>query len=407
MARPPLPDPTITITKQTARRFVLAHHHLWPPRQLMGKEGVLRYIRHVGCIQFDPINVVGRNPDLVLQSRVKDYRPAMLNELLYEDRLLVDGFDKVASIYPVEDWPYFAYLRAHRKDRYGDSEIARETAPHVIEQIKSRGSLSSLDFKNQEKTNWHWGPTSKARAALESLYVMGKLGIHHRVRNRRYFDLIENLLPADVLNAPNPHAVLEAYQAWHVARRVRGLGLAHPNSKEHWLGILGVKSRRRREILATLVERGDLRAVRVKEIPQHTFFIHAGDLLTLEQAAGPASRPQEAAILAPLDNLLWDRKSLGWIFDFEYVWEVYKPKEKREYGYYVLPVIYGDRFVARFQPIFDKENKALAIQNWWWEEGVKPNPAMKEALHACLMDFKIYLQAEDVDFGGFGNVFGG
>ncbi|MBS1249544.1 MAG: hypothetical protein MAG431_01124 [Chloroflexi bacterium] len=129
-------------------------------------------------------------------------------------------------------------------------------------------------------------------------------------------------------------------------------------------------------------------------------------LPTLDKITTQAPSPPQAAFIAPLDNLMWDRKSLTWVFDFEYVWEVYKPKEKREYGYYVLPVIYGDRFVARFQPVFDKENKALAIQNWWWEEGVKPDAAMKSALHTCLMDFRAYLQAESVDFGGFGNVFG-
>ena len=121
------------ISLQTARRFIFAHQHLYPPRQLTGKDGVQAFIRHVNCIQFDPINVVGRNPDLVLQSRVKDYRPEMLDELLYEDRRLLDGWDKMASIYPVEDWPYFARQRARMEAQFGvPNEIVMQVAPHII-----------------------------------------------------------------------------------------------------------------------------------------------------------------------------------------------------------------------------------------------------------------------------------
>jgi hypothetical protein len=96
-----MPNP-ILIRKDHARRFLLTHLRLQPPRKLRGKQGVLDYIRHVNCIQYDPINVVGQNPQLVLQSRVRDYKPAMLDALLYKDRKLLDGFDKQMSIYPVE-----------------------------------------------------------------------------------------------------------------------------------------------------------------------------------------------------------------------------------------------------------------------------------------------------------------
>src|SRR4030067_2997801 len=105
-----MPD-LVVIDKAHARRFLLGHLRLLPPRQLHGKQGVLDYIRHVNCIQYDPINVVGQNPHLVLQSRVHGYQPALLNALLYEDRQLVDGFDKMMSIYPVEDWTEFASYR--------------------------------------------------------------------------------------------------------------------------------------------------------------------------------------------------------------------------------------------------------------------------------------------------------
>ena len=117
-----LPPPTLTLTNQHARQFILAHQHLLPPRTLGGKAGLQEFIQHVGAIQFDPLNVVGRNPDLVLQSRIMDYRPEMLEELLYTDRQLLDGWDKMAAIYSLSDWPVFNRHRDYVFQRYIHSD---------------------------------------------------------------------------------------------------------------------------------------------------------------------------------------------------------------------------------------------------------------------------------------------
>jgi uncharacterized protein YcaQ len=125
------PSSPLTITKTEARRFMFAHHGLYPPRQLKGKNGIKEYIRHVNSIQFDPINIVGRNPDLVLQSRIQDYRPSLLDELLYEDRQLLDGWDKMASIYLVEDLPFFF----RRRDHLRNTENSRKPPQTVIDEV--------------------------------------------------------------------------------------------------------------------------------------------------------------------------------------------------------------------------------------------------------------------------------
>ena len=181
-----LPTPTLTISQKTARRFMLAHHHLWPPRQLKGKAGVMEYFQRVGSIQFDPINVVGRNADLVLQSRIHNYDPQLLESLLYEDRQLIDFWDKVMCIYPVADWPAFARHRAqmgaYSKRRAPE---AQEYTATVIAEIKARGPLSSIDFDHDKKVDWAWGPTRVVRAALESMYNAGELIVHHKVGTRR------------------------------------------------------------------------------------------------------------------------------------------------------------------------------------------------------------------------------
>jgi uncharacterized protein YcaQ len=391
-----LPPPSVTLARPHARRFLLAHQRLWPPRQLEGKAGIVDFVRHAGCIQFDPIDVVGRNPDLVLQSRVAAYRPHLLEELLYADRHLVDGWDKMACIHLTADRPYFARHRALMHRQYGDpSNPAMQIAPAVLQAIRERGPLWSNDLEHTGTIDWSWGQKSRlSRASLDTLYAMGEVGIHHRVGARRVFDLAERLLPAELLSAPDPNASDEAYQDWHVLRRVGGIGLANPSAADYWLAILGVKGQVRRAVLARLVERGDLLAVAVEDVPDRTFFVRTADLPTLEAAQAERAPAPQAAILAPLDNLLWDRALLRWVFDFDYTWEVYKPAAQRRYGYYVLPVLFGDRFVARFEPAFDKKRRELTIKNWWWEEGVQADGAMQAALDRCFQAFRDYLEVD-------------
>ncbi len=385
---------TLLISKQTARRTLLTYQGLYPPRNRTGKRGVKSFLRKVRSIQFDPINVVGRNPDLVLQSRIKDFHPKLLDELLYKDRHVVDSWDKMACLSLTEDWPYFSHHRSRMEKVFGvPSDVVMSLAPTVLDQIRKEGPQCSLDFDFKEKTDWAWGPTRVARASLEGLFKIGKLGVHHRISNRRYFDLIQNLLPMELLDAADPNQTLEEYQRWHILRRVSALGLAHPNAGEHWGGMIGVKSPQRQEILQELVDNGDLLKIEVEGLPGEIFYLHARDKKLINRAK-KGDPVLEAAFIAPLDNLLWDRKNVSRIFDFSYVWEVYKPRAKREYGYYVLPVLYGDTLIARLDPGFDKKTKILTINNWWWEEGIKPDQDMVNALKRCLTDFVVYLESE-------------
>ncbi len=389
---------TIRISKKTARRLVLACQDLYPPRKLKGKKGALSYLNRVRSIQFDPINVVGRNPDLVLQSRVMDFNLRMLDELLYQDHKLVDNWDKMASLSLAEDWPYFSRHRSRMQDMFGvPSEVVMRLAPGVLKQIKQAGPQCSLDFKGDKKTDWAWGPTRVSRATLEGLFKMGQLGVHHRVSNRRYFDLIENLLESELINEPDPHQTLKDYQNWHVFRRIGSLGLAHPNAGEQWGGMIGVKSPQRKEIIQKLISDGKVVEIEIAELPGELFYTRHQDMDILDLVS-KSKTSTAAAFIAPLDNLLWDRKSVKKLFDFSYMWEVYKPKENRQFGYYVLPVLYGDRFIGRFDPAFDKKTRTLTINNWWWENDFKPDDRSARALYQCMADFMSYLDAGEIKY---------
>lgn len=390
----------LRLSKRQARRFLLAHHSLWPPRRLKGAAGVMDYIRRVNCVQYDPINVVGQNPHLVLQSRLKAYQSQMLEQLLYEERSLLDGFDKVMSIYPSEDWPQFARTRAKLMERYYPEDYRKEAnslGPLVLQEVAERGPLSSLDLDHKDAVDWAWGPTRAGRAALEMLFLAGEVLVSHRVGTRRYFDLSERLLPEEVLKAEASYSDKESYQDWHVLRRVGGVGLAHAGAGDHWGGMLGMKAGERNTALQRLIDQGEVIQASVEDLEGQRFYLRSKDLPTLERVSGGRQPKAGAAFLAPLDNLMWNRKLVQMLFNFDYVWEVYKPAKKRIYGYYVLPVLYGDRMVGRVHPSFERKTRVLTLQQWWWEEGVDvESDALVAALQQCLFEFGRYLGAEEI-----------
>ena len=151
----------------------------------------------------------------------------------------------------------------------------------------------------------------------------------------------------------------------------------------------------RKAALARLLERDQVIEVRVEGIDP-PLYLRSEDKMTLDRALDSDDVSPRAAIVAPLDNLLWDRRFVEALFGFYYVWEVYKPVAERRYGYYVLPILYGDRFVARFEPGRDKKSRALLIKNWWWEDGVTPSDEMRSSLRRCFERFLGILGTDDL-----------
>jgi uncharacterized protein YcaQ len=390
--------PPISLTRSQARKFLLTYHSLWPPRSLSGKEGILDYIRRVGCIQFDPLDIAGQNAELVLQSRVSDFRPEMLRELLYHDRQLLDGYDKNMAIYPIEDWPYFSRRRLAAQRELRSFEAVKAISAQVIAVIEERGPLSSLDLDFDQTVNWYWAPTRLARAALESLYFAGDLVIHRKIHTRKVYDLAWRHIPAHLINLPDPNLTEAEYHEWYILRRIGSVGLSWNRGSETWLGVPS-KSVQRTASLKHLVEEGKVLEV-VVEVLDVPFYIRTQDLGLLNDVLKSNETTARMAFLAPLDNLMWDRRLLEELFDFNYRWEVYTPPSKREYGYYVLPVLYGDRFVARFEPVRQKKSGSLTIKNWWWESGANLTGEMCTALEESLERFSIYLNISQISFNG-------
>ena len=152
------------------------------------------------------------------------------------------------------------------------------------------------------------------------------------------------------------------------------------------------ESKIRKNVLDMLVEDGDLTLIKIEGMNEN-FYVRTQDIKIFNDDS-PIRKVMK--FLAPLDNLLWDRKMIKMIFGFEYTWEVYTPAKKRKYGYYVLPVLYADRIVARFEPIIDKENKLLVVKNWWWEDNTKVGKGLLKERERALSRFVKYLGLEGV-----------
>jgi uncharacterized protein len=384
----------IRLSRQQARNFLLTHQGLTNPGIFNGKAGIMDFIQRVGCIQFDPLNIVGHNHELVLQSRIKNFSPHMLDELLYQERLLLDGWDKNMSIYATFDWPYFQRNRQnfmeyflHRSPQIKDAES------EVQKYIEINGPITSSSLDLSQKVDWPWGPTRLSRAVLEYLYFGGKLILHHKTHTRKIYDLASKHLPRELLNSPDPNLSEEEYHDWHVLRRIGSIGLLWNKSGDAWLGISGLKSKERNAAFNRLLEKEEIIPVEVDGV-NIDLFLRTSDFASLDQVLNHLPITDHTFILAPLDNLIWDRQLTRVLFNFEYRWEVYKPVELRNYGYYVLPILSGDRFIARFEPGFDKKKKVFWIKNWWWENGVELGEELISNIKNCLVNFCQFLNAD-------------
>jgi hypothetical protein len=378
---------SIQISRAEARHFLTQYHF-----QQSDLPGVFT---RLGTVQYDPLNPVGRNPDLVLQARVPDYHFDDWQKTAYTDRLVYDAWDKQACLVPVSDWA----LRAHGRAQYPpyhDHEVLQAeaaSAANILRVIREQGPTASIEFAERasyaDRNSWY-GLTQSKRI-LRALWASGLIVIHHRQHGRHYYDLPERVIPPEHYQAAE-HVDEAAYHRWIIARRYQAVGLLRPNAEAAIWSACGDAATRKRS-LAELLAEGALTHVQVGE-KRWDYYMPSSALPLLD--AEPAE--PRVIFLGPLDNLVWDRKALVQLFDFDYAWEVYKPATQRRWGYYVLPVFYGDRFVARLDSRLDKGTWTIA--RWWWEQDVTPDATLLHALSKAVAGFLRYLGAQNVKVEG-------
>ena len=393
-----------TITKQQARQFILAKQGLIGPYSFAGKEGAYSYVRQAGCIQYDPVDVCGKNAELTLQSRVKGFKKTMLRDLLYKDRMLVDYADKELSIWPVEDWPYFSSYRDRSRELGETFEGLSDLREQAVSYIDEHGPVCSDSLPIEGEIYWHssmhwsgnWDKLSPAaRSILEQLYTDGELVIHHKQGSRKYYDLARKHIPADILESENPCADEDDFTAWRVLRRIGAAGLMWDKNSTAFLGI-ELNAAKRKEILERLVGDGEICSVMVEGIRQPFYYLSGDGPLMQKIIDGIADLKPRMSFIAPLDPMMWDKALVNALWDFLYAWEIYTPVAKRKYGYYTLPILYGDRFVGRIETAADRKAQVLIVKGLWWEPDVRVTKRLTNELDKTLKRFCVFNGCEEV-----------
>lgn len=357
-------------TKQQIRRGLAHYQNIDHSEKLYGTDGIKKLMRKLHSIQYDPLNVIGRNADLVLQARIADYRSEMLEYLLYTEHFLTDGFDKEMCIYITEDFERFENVRqiqaqsAERTLSYRGQTEALNILQEVRTFVSANGLTGTKDISIGEVRESRWGHKKLSSAALDYLYTKGELCVAKKIGTQKQFDLTERVIPKDYFSGFR-FMTIEQFLDWYVKRRIAGVGILWGKRGGAWQGNYLWDNELRKSTIARLAEKGELKVIHVEGITEE--FYCCEDFL---ESLKSERASDYARFIAPLDNMIWDRKMTESIFDFSYSWEVYTPVSKRKYGYYVLPVLYNDSFVARFEAVPVSKGKCFEIKNWWWEKGV-------------------------------------
>ncbi len=388
---------SLRISADHARRFLVRRQLLDPPRALPAQPAsVLEVVERLGSVQFDPIEVPGaRNHDLVLHNRIAGYRREWADQWLYgDDRRLAELYNKSLNLLPMHELPFYRLAWDHAAERY-ESGILRDqagVAAAVIDKITSEGPLSTDSFRHlSHRVDWWWAETPVARAVMEALFVTGRLGIARRDGNRRHYDLVERLFPAELL----AQRVSRAQSLKHrLLSRHRAVGLMAVGGGGDLITGTG-SATDRALITAELIAEGTLLPVEVDGMRQVRHIL-ADELPILETtAAPPTDVAASVSFVAPLDPLIWDRRLLKALFGFDYTWEIYTPAARRRFGYYALPILFGDQLVGRIEPRLERRTRTLRVLGIWFESDFSPmsTPGFLPALRCALEDYQQFVGA--------------
>lgn len=397
----------INITQQTARRFVLGKQGLWPGRRWKGKHGTAQAIRSCEAVQLDPLNIFARSQDIVLHSRVLGYKPEYLYQVAYQERGFFD-YGGWLAMYPMPDLPYFRYhMEKRARHEYVKYYVAGEhhkVLDQVRAELRARGPLGNRNFNGKRLATQSYRGRKESSVALFDMWLSGELMIHHREGFERVYDFRENIAPKEYDYVAKEQDAEDFFArkavSFHGLLREPGLRISLQYDMRRTYG-----RDEARQKLGGWIESGMFEQVQVDGW-RETFLVLAGDIAALDSLEkGKIPRGwnpketttlEEVAFLSPLD-IVSARGRAKKLFDFEYIWEVYTPAHKRRWGYYVLPILYGDDLVARLDPKLDRKTMTLEILGFWHE----PDAPVKDiqfanALAKGLIRFARFVEARTV-----------
>lgn len=346
---------------------------------LVGLEGTQATLEHLGYVQIDSIAVVSRAHHHVLQSRVKDYAPEHLNQLL-KQRQAFEYWGHAASYLPLKDYRYYLPLmqRFVAQSSWAQTRLQAHghLIPEVLKRLEQEGPLKASDFKDERRKGgwWNWKP---AKIALELLYWQGQVMVVQRDNFHKVYDLRERFLPADLdTRIPEP----EELGDFCLQRALQAHGLmSFPELRRH---LPLVRAAQLQERLQAKLQADELVQVQVEGLSESYY------LLPESYSQQVPELPERLRILSPFDNLVIQRQRLSDLFAFDYLFEAYVPQAKRRYGYFTLPVLHGARFVARMDCKAERKAGVLRVLNWHPEASF--GPAEHRALWAELERFAAF-----------------
>ncbi len=396
----------VEISPETERRFVLGRQGLWPGRRWQGLEGVAQAAQACEAVQLDPLVMVARSQEIFLHSRVLDYQIGYLDQVAYEQRALFD-YGGALFLYPMRELPYWAVHMNHNGHWANYLRENPDLAEEMRALLRERGPLTNRELPGNARVNSYRARKDTA-LALYALWMTGQVMVHHRRGFDRAYDLRERVVPAQYDWAAG-EAEAEAYFARKTTAfvgigRERGWMTGVADSlAQRW----SVDEGRRR--LQGYYDSGVLTPVRVVGVKEPKLVL-TEDLPLLDALERGETPPQwqplgpttldEAVILAPLDIVSARGRALK-LFGVEYVWEVYKPVEQRRWGYYNVPLLYGDQLVAKLDPRLDRKTGTFEVLGFWLDdETLAGDPQFAAALASCLRRFAAFLGASSLRLDG-------
>jgi len=370
----------LTISLNAARALHLAAQGMLQPRRARAvKDDVLAAIRRMGVLQIDTISVVARSPYLVLWSRLSDYEPAWLEQLLAEGKLF-EYWAHEACFVPIEDYGLYRH-RMLDPDSMGWKSGASwmkghgEQVERVLEHIRVNGPTRAADFERTDGKSGGWWAWKPEKRSLEALFTAGKVMVARRQNFHRVYDLAERVLPGwDDSRAPAMDEVRRAF----VLRAVKALGLA----KAAWIPDY-YRTRPPHLAPQALADEGLLLRARV-EGWKEPVFVHPDHADLLAQAAQERLNPTVTTLLSPFDPIVWDRRRALELFGFDYRLECYTPLEKRRYGYFTLPVLRRGQLIGRIDAKAHRAAGVFELKSVALEPGVRAGERLLRDLAAAV-----------------------
>jgi uncharacterized protein YcaQ len=394
-----MPRGTDSLSLAQARRLALAAQGFTRPRPLTtpDRRHLRRMLQHVGLLQIDSVNVLMRAHYLPGWSRLGCYPRTLLDRMAYRDRELFEYWGHEAALLPVRLHPLMRW-RMHRAEHLYDTwgrmaRLAQERpglVEHVLSLVRDRGPLTAGEIAaEEERSKEHWGWNwSDEKTALEYLFYAGKVTAADRRNFERVYDVTERVIPQAILDLPTPSEAEAKRELLVLAAQSHGVGTARDLADYFRLNIPEARAR-----IAELVEDGRLQEVAVEGWRQPAYVVPG---VTVPR------RADACALLVPFDPLIWERDRTERLFGFRYRIEIYVPAAKRQYGYYVLPFLLGDRLVARVDLKSDRQAGLLRVQAAYAEPDAPPETA--DALHAELVELAAWLGLDGVVASGRGTL---